>query len=100
VVDETKNLAPFSRQLGHLDSVAALKPDETTLAVIPFYANRSVIPVDSPKGDYLVVTLKRRNENPPEGYQVIAAHDPEPVKFYHFRLRLSDRRIFLLKRSS
>lgn len=100
VVDETKNLAPFSRQLGHLDSVAALKPDETTLAIIPFYANRSVIPVDSPKGDYLVVTLKRRNENPPEGYQVIAAHDPEPVKFYHFRLRLSDRRIFLLKRSS
>lgn len=99
-LERTKNLEPFSRQLPRLDRIPALNPDETTLAVVPFYTGRRVEPVKEPGSQYLVVTLKRRNEKLPDGYQVLVKHDPEPFDLFGFRVKFSDRSLYFLKRSS
>lgn len=99
VLEKSKNFEAFARQLPPLERIPALNPDETTLAIIPFYTGRWVEPVKAPGSQYLVVTLKRRNAKPPDGYEVLAKLDPEPVEVFGFRLRLSDRSMYLLKRS-
>ena len=67
-LDRRKNLAPFVKALPQeLSSVPAFQPDETTLAVIPFYSGRQVVPIESldaaqraaeTKPAWLVVVLK------------------------------------------
>jgi 4-amino-4-deoxy-L-arabinose transferase-like glycosyltransferase len=48
VLDREKTLAPFARALPpEASPVPAFRPDETTLAFIPFYTGRRVVPVES-----------------------------------------------------
>jgi hypothetical protein len=46
-LDSEKSLAPFAHSLPPgLSRVPAFRPDETTLAAIPFYTDRRVVPFE------------------------------------------------------
>lgn len=45
IVDRSKTMVPFCRQLPPLEVVPVYDPDETTKAVIPFYTGRYVRPI-------------------------------------------------------
>jgi 4-amino-4-deoxy-L-arabinose transferase-like glycosyltransferase len=77
VLDREKNLAPFARALPpEVSPVPVFRPDETTLAVIPFYTGRRVVPFES-LGDavraaetgpaWIVVVLKQGRDVVPDG---------------------------------
>jgi 4-amino-4-deoxy-L-arabinose transferase-like glycosyltransferase len=75
-LDREKSLAPFVRALPpEISRVPAFRPDETTLAVIPFYSGRSVVPFESlgdalraaeAKPAWLVVVLKSGRDAVPD----------------------------------
>jgi 4-amino-4-deoxy-L-arabinose transferase-like glycosyltransferase len=79
VLDREKNLAPFARALPpQVSPVPAFRPDETTLAVIPFYTGRRVVPLESlgdavraaeTKPAWIVVVLKQGREAVPSGLE-------------------------------
>jgi 4-amino-4-deoxy-L-arabinose transferase-like glycosyltransferase len=79
-LDPTKNLAPFVRGLPkELSSVPAFRPDETTLAVIPFYSGLRVSSLESlddairaaaTKPAWIVVVPKLDREPIPDSLKV------------------------------
>lgn len=75
-LDRKKSLAPFARKLPpEISRVAAFRPDETTLAVIPFYTGRRVVPFEllddaldaaETKPAWIVVVLKHDRDAVPD----------------------------------
>jgi hypothetical protein len=79
VLDREKSLAPFARALPpEVSPVPVFRPDETMLAVIPFYTGRRVVPFES-LGDavraaetrpaWIVVVLKQGRDMVPDGIE-------------------------------
>ena len=97
-MNSVKNLEPFILKLPAKGSMPALNPDETTLALIPFYARLWVEPVTTPGQKHLVVTHKGANEELPQGYRVLAKHEPQPMRLLGHLVAVDARRMYLLER--
>jgi 4-amino-4-deoxy-L-arabinose transferase-like glycosyltransferase len=69
-LDRIKNFEPFCRELPPLQRIPVFQPDETALAVIPFYTDRYVLPMNLQEAidaaartpAYLVFTEKRSSD--------------------------------------
>jgi len=96
-VDRAKNLKPLCDLLPRVDRIAALNPDETTRAVVPFYCG---IWVDRFSGteEFVLVTGKGHRVEAPPGYKEVARFAPEPLLLLGFTLPLSDRTLLLAAR--
>lgn len=83
-LDREKNLAPFAQNLPpEISRVPAFRPDETTLAVIPFYARRPVVPIETledalqaaeTRPAWIVVVLKDDRDVVPDDLKSAYAH--------------------------
>lgn len=96
-IDEHKNLRPFFVQLPPMDPIPAFKPDETTLAMIPFYTGRTVLPVEEP-GDtsHLVVVVKRNREHEKEALRRL--QEAFPYTWVEFEAK-PNRTLYLLSKT-
>jgi 4-amino-4-deoxy-L-arabinose transferase-like glycosyltransferase len=99
VVDREKSLAPFARALPpEVSPVPAFRPDETTLAFIPFYTGRRVVPLES------LADAVRAAETGPASIVVALKSDHDAVldelkaSYPYVRLKHGERgrRMFLL----
>jgi 4-amino-4-deoxy-L-arabinose transferase-like glycosyltransferase len=99
VLDEAKNFESFCRRIPE-GRLAAHKPDETTLAVVPFYTGRYF----ETDGDLMVVLVKRERDWEEleklkrDFLRVVASHQPAPLVLFGARIRTTDRSMFLLAR--
>lgn len=83
-LDRAKSFMPFVQELPvELGRVPVFQPDETTLAVIPFYGGRRVLPVESlsdallaaeTKPAWIVVVLKHDHESIPDELKASYPH--------------------------
>jgi len=96
-LDRAKNLQPFCDMLPRVDRIAALEPDETTRAVLPFYCG---VWVDRFGGteDFVLVTGKAHEPEAPPGYKEVTRFAPGQLRLFGITLRLSDRMLLLAAR--
>jgi 4-amino-4-deoxy-L-arabinose transferase-like glycosyltransferase len=98
-VDEHKNLRPFFSQIPRGERIAAFDPDETTLALVPFYSGRYVIPIkdisEAKQHAQLIVIVKR---NRPEEEAELAALQKDFPHVWTDFVAKPNRRMLLLSR--